>query len=143
MGLSTSLRHSEILSARFDGLDPCRRRLRVQVKGRRRRDQPLSKELTDILCRESDGAQDLEGWLFPNPASASGHIESMKTAFRRCVIAAGADVRTIQEFSGHLGLAMVMRYTPARDERVDQAIEKMERAKTKAERIAPPGAQDS
>ena len=57
--------------------------------------------------------------------------------------ATGANVRTIQEFSGHLSLAMVMRYTPARDERVDQAIEKMERAKTKAERIAPPGAQDS
>ena len=33
VGLSTGLRHSEILSARFDGFDPLRRRLRVRVKG--------------------------------------------------------------------------------------------------------------
>ncbi len=57
IGLSTSLRHSEILSARFDGHDKHRRRLRVRVKGGRWRDQPLSKELTYILCRDRDGAQ--------------------------------------------------------------------------------------
>ena len=91
IGLSTSLRRSEILSARFDGLDPRRRRFRVRVKGGRWRDQPLSRELTDILFRERDGAQDQDGWLFPNPASASGHIESMKTAFRRCVTDAGLE----------------------------------------------------
>ncbi len=156
IGLSTGLRHSEILSARFDGLDSRRKRLRVRVKGGRWREQPLSKELTDVLLRESEMAQDPDGWLFPSPTSASGHVERMKKAFRRCVVRAGfdpmevtphtmrhtaitnmaetgADVRTIQEFSGHQSFEMVMRYTHARDRRVDNAVEKMERAKTNVE----------
>ena len=82
----------------------------------------------------------------------------MKKAFRRCVVRAGldpteiiphtmrhtaitnmaetgADVRTIQEFSGHQSFEMVMRYTHARDQRVDNAVEKMERAKTNVEQL--------
>ncbi len=124
VGLSTSLRHAEILSARFDGLDARRRRLRVRVKGGRDREQPLSSELTQILDRERETAEDPDGWIFPSPRSASGHIEDMKTAFKRCVIRAGlspkevvphtmrhtaitnlaetgADIPTIQDFSGH------------------------------------------
>ncbi|MCH8139152.1 MAG: site-specific integrase, partial [Proteobacteria bacterium] len=166
VGLSTSLRHAEILSARFDGLDARRRRLRVRVKGGRDREQPLSSELTQILEREREMAEDPDGWIFPSPKSASGHIEDMKTAFKRCVIRAGlspkeviphtmrhtaitnlaetgADIPTIQEFSGHLSLKMVMRYTHARDRRVNHAVDEMERAKTKVERIAPPKKQDS
>jgi integrase len=37
LGLATSLRHSEMLSARFDGFDLSRRRLTVRVKGGRMR----------------------------------------------------------------------------------------------------------
>ncbi len=120
----------------------------------------MSKELTDVLLRESEMAQDPDGWLFPSPTSASGHVERMKKAFRRCVVRAGfdpmeviphtmrhtaitnmaetgADVRTIQEFSGHQSFEMVMRYTHARDHRVDQAVEMMEKGKTNLERIGP------
>jgi integrase len=166
IGLSTGLRHSEILSARFDGLDGRRRRLRVRVKGDRVREQPLSSELVEILKRERNMAEDSDGWIFPSPKSASGHIEDMKTTFKRCLIRAGlspkeivphtmrhtaitnlaetgADIPTIQEFSGHLSLKMVMRYTHARDRRVNHAVGEMERAKTKVERIAPPKKQDS
>ncbi len=105
-------------------------------------------------------AADPEGWIFPSARPASGHIEDMKTAFRRCVIraglspkevvphvmrhtavsnlaAAGADIPTIQDFSGHRSLKMVMRYAHARDRRVDQAVDAMERAKTNVEQIAP------
>jgi integrase len=158
IGLASSLRHSEILSARFDRLDPQRKRLRVQVKGGKWRKQPLSEEITQILLRERDMAQDPEGWIFPSPNSASGHIDRMKKAFRRCVIRAGldpseviphtmrhtaitnlaetgADVKTIQEFSGHETLEMVFRYTHARDHRVDNAVEMMERAKTNVEQL--------
>ncbi len=159
LGLSTGLRHSEILSARFDGFDAQRRRLRVRVKGGRIRGQPLSSEMTQILERERDMAEDPEGWIFPSPRSTSGHIKDMKTAFRRCALragldpseviphtmrhtavtnlaATGADIPTIQAFSGHLSLKMVMRYAHARDRRVDEAVDKMERAKTKVEQIA-------
>ena len=158
IGLSTGLRHSEILSTRFDGLDSQRKRLRVKVKGGRWREQPLSKELTEVVLREREMAQDRDGWLFPNPNSASGHVGRMKKAFRRCVVRAGldpseviphtmrhtaitnmaetgADVRTIQEFSGHQSFEMVMRYTHAREQHVDNAVEKMEKARTNAEQI--------
>lgn len=166
LGLSTGLRHSEILSARFDGFDKARRRLRVRVKGGRIREQPLSTELAEILQREREMAEDPEGWLFPSPRSTSGHIEDMKTAFRRCVIrakldpreviphtmrhtavsnmaATGADIPTIQAFSGHLSLKMAMRYAHARDQRVDEAVDRMEKAKTKVEQIAPSIKQNS
>lgn len=166
IGLSTGLRHSEILSARFDGLDARRRRLRVRVKGDRVREQPLSSELVEILKHEREMAENPDGWVFPNPKAASGHIEDMKTTFKRCLIRAGlspkeivphtmrhtaitnlaetgADIPTIQEFSGHLSLKMVMRYTHARDRRVNHAVDEMERAKTKVERIAPSKKQDS
>lgn len=159
IGLATGLRHSEILSARFDGFEANRRRLRVRVKGGRIREQPLSSEVTIILEHEREMAEDPDGWLFPNPRSASGHIENMKTAFRRCVVraglnptevtphtmrhtaitnlaATGADIPTIQTFSGHLSLKTVMRYAHARDRRVDEALDRMENAKTKVEQIA-------
>ena len=107
-----------------------------------------------------------DGWSFPSPKSASGHIEDMKTAFRRCVIqaglnpkeviphtmrhtaitnlaATGADIPTIQEFSGHLNLKMVMRYAHAQDRRVNHAVDEMEKAKTKVEQIASPKTRDS
>ncbi len=147
-------------------LDARRRRLRVRVKGDRVREQPLSSELVAILQREREMAGDPDGWIFPSPKSTSGHIVDMKTTFKRCLLRAGlspeeivphtmrhsaitnlaetgADIPTIQEFSGHLSLKMVMRYTHARDRRVNHAVDEMERAKTKVERIAPPKKQDS
>lgn len=166
MGLSTSLRHSEILAARFDGFNPARHRLRVRVKGGDWREQPLTRELCQSLLNEQRMATEPHGWIFPNSRSASGRIMSMKTAFKRCVVraglnpsevvphtmrhtaitnlvATGADVRTVQEFSGHKSLAMVMRYTHAQDRRVDQAIEAMESAKTNVEQITTSDAKES
>jgi integrase len=166
VGLSTSLRHAEILTARFDGFDPRRRRLRVRVKGGRNREQPLSSKITQVLEHERSMADDLDGWIFPSSKSASGHIEDMKTAFRRCIrragidpkevvphtmrhtaitnlAATGADIPTLQEFSGHRSLKMVMRYAHARDQRVDRAIDEMELAKTKVEQITPSNRRDS
>ncbi len=158
LGLSTSMRHAEILSSRFDMLDTKRRRLRVRVKGGDWRDQPLSREMTEILIREREMASESDGWVFPNAKSSSGHYDSMKKPFKRCVIRVGldpakvtphtmrhtaitnfaetgADARTIQRFSGHETLDMVHRYTHARDARVDDALEKMERGRTEPERI--------
>ncbi len=166
IGLSTGLRHSEILSARFDGLYAGRRRLRVRVKGSRNRKQPLPSALATILERERRMAEDPSGWIFPSRKSASGHIEDMKTAFKRCVIqaglnpkevilhtmrhtaitnlaATGADIPTIQEFSGHLNLRMVMRYAHAQDRRVNYAVDEMEKAKTKGEQITSSKTRDS
>ena len=122
--------------------------------------------MTKILGHEREMSEDPDGWIFPSPKSASGHIEDMKTAFKRCVIraglnpkeviphtmrhtaitnlaATGADIPTIQEFSGHQSLKMIMRYAHARDRRVNQAVDEMEKAKTKVEKIASPKTRDS
>ena len=40
-------------------------------------------------------ADDENGWIFPNGASKSGHVESMKKPFRRCVERAGLDPRKV------------------------------------------------
>ena len=141
MGLNTSLRHREILSARFEHLEVERRRLGVRVKGGKWREM----------------ADDSDGWVFPNPASASGHFKSMHKPFRRVVAAAGldprkvvphtlrhsaitylaetgADIQNVQAFSGHRSFQMVLRYIHARDEKVDAAIDKLDISGTKRDR---------
>ena len=83
MGLATGVRHSEMLSARFENLDAGRRRLRVQVKGGRWRDRPLTRGITEILAREREMRDDRDGWIFPSKTSRSGHIEQMDGPFAR------------------------------------------------------------
>lgn len=149
MGLATALRHSEILGARFDNFDAANRRLRVKVKGGKWRKQPLTRGITEILVREREMAVDPDGWIFPNPTTKTGHMDRIVKAFRRTVASAGmnpsvvtphtmrhtaitrlaqtsADIKTIQEFSGHESLEMVMRYTHAQDGVVDNALDRME-----------------
>ncbi len=149
LGLATGLRHAEMLTARFENLDPVRRRLRVKVKGGRWRDQPLMRGITEVLSHERDMAEDPDGWIFPSKTSVSGHIASMGRSFARCVeqggmdpsvaiphtmrhtaitrlAETGADIKTVQEFSGHESLEMVLRYAHAQDRAVDRALDKLE-----------------
>ena len=157
MGLNTALRHSEILSARFEDLDVERRRLRVRVKGGSWRKQPLTRTITEILHHEREMADDPGGWIFPNSRSKSGYSDSMSKAFRRSVERAGlspaivtphtlrhtaitnlaetgANIKTVKAFSGHRSDAMVMHYIHARDERVDEALDALD-ASTNVEQI--------
>ena len=149
LGLATGLRHSEMLNARFENFKPTRRRLRVKVKGGRWRNQPLTRGITAVLQRELEMAEDPDNWIFPNSRAASGHLERIVKAFRRTVARAGidpkavtphvmrhtaitrlaeagADVKTIQEFSGHESVDMVLRYAHAQDRTVDLALDRME-----------------
>lgn len=165
IGLHTSLRHAEILSARFEHFDAARLKLRVRVKGGIWRNQPLTPTVAKVLTSERQMASDQDGWIFPNSRSRSGHTESMKAAFRRVVIGAGLDPkqvtphtmrhtaitemaetgaegRTIQAFSGHKSREMVWRYTHARDQRVNEAMQRFDsesfgESSTKVERLRP------
>ncbi len=47
------------------------------------------------------------------------------TAITRLVLI-GADIKTIQAFSGHESLQMVLRYAHAQDRAIDAALDKME-----------------
>ena len=149
IGLATGLRHGEILGARIEHFDAVRRRLNVLVKGGSWRKQPLTRGVVSILERERSMAVDPDGWIFPSNRSKSGHITSMKSAFARCVkiagmepntviphamrhtaisrlAATGADIKTLQEFSGHLSMSMFLRYAHSQDRTVDAALDRME-----------------
>lgn len=149
MGFGTSMRHSEILSTRYDDLDVARRRLRVKVKGGRWRDQPLPRWLVDLLVEDRDSAEDRDGWIFPSKRSRTGHVNQLSDQFQRCAIAAGldseratphamrhtavtrfsaavsGDAAVVKRFSGHLSVQMVLRYTHPSDERIDDALDSM------------------
>ena len=165
LGLATGLRHTEMLTAKFDGFDPVRRRLRIRAKGGKIRLQPLTKSITEVLTRERDMATDPQGWIFPSDRSKGDHIGGMSKAFERCVQRAGldpdvviphimrhtaitrlastgADIKTIQEFSGHESLAMVLRYAHAQDEAVNSALDRMD-SRTVVEHPAVKKSQDS
>ena len=157
-GLNSSMRHREILSTSFEHFDPVRRRIRVRVKGGKWRQQPLTRGLVDLLSKERDMADNPIGWIFPSKVTRSGHVESMSKPFRRCVIAAGldpgkviphcmrhtaitrlagtgADIATVQAFSGHQSIQMVMRYAHAQDRKVDAALDRMETERTSSEHL--------
>lgn len=119
------------------------------MKGDKWQGQPLTKGITETITNERKMAQDPDGWLFPSPRTKSGHIEQLSEAFSRCVKTAGmepavvvphtmrhtaisrlavsgADIKTLQEFSGHESMVMVLRYAHAQDRAVNQALDRME-----------------
>ncbi len=64
-GLNTAMRHSEILSVRFDQINFSTRRLFIPEAKAGSREQPITPELTDILRREREMRDDQDGWIFP------------------------------------------------------------------------------
>ncbi len=149
-GLNTAMRHSEMLKAKYEHLDLNNLRLYIPQAKAGEREQPITPELADILRKElaMREADDQNGWVFPSPrpnASKTGHRDRMGKPFRRAVIAAGLDPKTItphvmrhtaitnlvtagvdlptiQRISGHKTLAMVLRYTHVHGTHINQAI---------------------
>jgi len=147
-GLNTAMRHSEILSSRFDQINFEKMRLHVPKAKAGEREQPLTHELVKILIRERSMRDDQDGWIFPSPrpnSSWTGHRHRMDKPFRRAAIfagldpklvtphvmrhtaitklvEAGVDLSTIQRISGHKTLKMVQRYTHVRDHHINASI---------------------
>ena len=59
-----------------------------------------------------------------NPKVVVPHI-MRHTAITRYA-ATGADLKSIQEFGGHLSIQMVLRYAHASDRAIDNALDRME-----------------
>src|SRR5262249_40223183 len=135
IGLGTSMRHQEILSARWDQLYLPRRRLFIPKAKAGKREQPITVELAEVLAQEREMRKDQKGYIFParNSDSKSGHLARMDRPFRDAVKRAGldpaavtphvlrhtaitklveaaVDLPTVQRISGHKTLAMVLRY---------------------------------
>jgi integrase len=153
-GLNTAMRHREILRARFEWLDFDKLRLFIPRAKGGRREQPITRELADMLHREIKTRVDRKGWIFPSPrpnTGLSGHRDRMAKPFRNAVlragldpnivtphvmrhtaitrlVQAGVDLPTIQSISGHKTLAMVLRYTHVHAPHIDKAIATIGRA---------------
>jgi integrase len=146
-GLNTAMRHSEILTARWDRLDLVNRRLFVPDAKAGQREQPITPELAELLAAERDMREDHDGWIFASPHgdSGTGHRARMDRPFKDAVrragldptlitphvmrhtavtklVQAGIDLPTIQRISGHKTLAMVLRYAHVHGSHIDRAI---------------------
>jgi site-specific recombinase XerD len=101
-------------------------------------------------------AADPVGWIFPSLRSESGHIEQMASCFARCARQAGLDpkvviphimrhtaitrladtgagIKTLQEFSGHKSITMILRYAHPQERSVNAALDRMEKSGTPVE----------
>jgi site-specific recombinase XerD len=88
-------------------------------------------------------------WLFPSPASVTGHTHTIRKAFRRSVVRAGldpdqitphtsrhtaithlvqagVDLPTVQRISGHKTLSMVARYAHQSGSHIEAAMDQLE-----------------
>ncbi len=89
-GLNTSMRHMEIVRARFEDVNVERRRLFIPDAKAGARHQPLTRPLVEAIEKERQFLDSPEGWIFPS-RTHDGHRYSMKKQFRRAVVRAGLD----------------------------------------------------
>jgi integrase len=150
IGLETSMRKMEILSIRLENINTARRVIYIpQAKGGAR-EQPITKRLADFLLEYIEIAEPNQEWLFPSPASRTGHTVSIEKPFRRVVknagldekeivrhtlrhtaithlVQAGVDLPTVQRISGHKSFDMVVRYSHQNGKHIDSAMDKLEK----------------
>lgn len=139
------LRLSEALSLRWSDA-PFRDRVRVVGKGGKSRDVPIIDEVRDAVERYRRVTPFQEGSLFhaarggplgPRaaqralesvrgllglPASATPH--ALRHSFATHLLAAGADLRSVQELLGHASIAATQRYTRIEEARLLAVYEK-------------------
>lgn len=145
IGLNTGMRHTEILSSRFENIDATNNRLLIPAAKAGSRNQPIPENVLNALIQLRDDLGVTEGWIFPSKRT-NGHIHSMKKPFRNAVkkiglcgekytphamrhtkitrlMEEGAPLAVVKEISGHKSLSMVSRYTHIANEHVNAAIE--------------------
>lgn len=149
VGLHTCMRHSEILSILRENIDLERRVIWIPRAKAGPREQPITGELTAYLQSRMQMLPPGCPWLFPSPASRTGHVHTIRKAFRRSVkragldfelitphtlrhtavthlVQAGIDLPTVQRISGHKTLSMVARYAHQNGAHIQAAMDKLE-----------------
>ena len=149
---ATGMRHGEIIKTKWSECDLVSRRIYLPQAKAGARAQPITATLADTLKRERAMRADQEGWIFPARArSARGHLKNFDRAFRRAVIEAGldpktvtphvlrhtaiiklvqsgADLITIMQISGHRSLRMVQRYAHVSAPHIDEVIAALDKS---------------
>lgn len=149
VGLHTGMRHAEILAIRREDVDLGKRVIWVPQAKAGAREQPITRELSEYLERRMDMLPSGCAWLFPSPGSATGHVHTIRKAFRRSaqragldpdqitphtlrhtavthLVQAGVDLPTVQRISGHKTLSMVARYAHQSGSHIETAMDRLE-----------------
>ncbi|NOZ32072.1 MAG: site-specific integrase [Alphaproteobacteria bacterium] len=149
VGLRTGMRHSEILAIRRTDIDLGRRVIWIPKAKSGAREQPITQDLAQYLVGRLKMLPPGCEWLFPSPGSRTGHVHTIRKAFRRSVIRAcldpetvkphtlrhtvvthlvqaGVDLPTVQRISGHKTLIMVARYAHQNGAHTQTAMSKLE-----------------
>jgi integrase len=149
VGLHTGMRHTEILSIRRDDVDLGKRAIWVPQAKSGSREQPITRELAVYLNKRMDMLPQGCEWLFPSVGSATGHVHTIRKAFRRSaeragldpdqitphtlrhtavthLVQAGVDLPTVQRISGHKTLSMVARYAHQSGSHIEAAMDRLE-----------------
>lgn len=149
IGLRTGMRHTEILSIRREHCHLDRKVIWIPQAKAGAREQPITDDLAQYLATRLEMLPSGSPWLFPSPASRTGHAHTIRKAFRRSVhragldpdvvtphilrhtvvthlVQAGVDLPTVQRVSGHKTLAMVARYAHQNGEHIQVAMAKLE-----------------
>ncbi len=133
-GLNTGMRHVEITRSRFDDIDESTSSIWIDKAKAGARSQPITTQLSTMLVRARENAEDPIGPIFPPLREGKKKLPRNLTAgFKRCVvragldpkmvtphtmrrtaitqlIIAGVDLPTIMKISGHKSVAMLLRY---------------------------------
>jgi integrase len=149
IGLETSMRKSEILGIRREHIDTERMVIYIPKAKAGAREQPITKGLADYLESYVATLQKGTQWLFSSVAAVEGRTVNLDKPFRRCVVAAGLDVKqvvrhtlrhtaithlvqagvdlpTVKRISGHKNLSMVERYSHQNGAHIQGAMDKLE-----------------
>lgn len=146
-GLNASMRHSEIVSRRYDEVDFENCLIWIDKAKAGERQQPISPALRDALLRQRKMETDPDGWIFPAARvnCKTPHRPDMREPFARIVKRAGldpkqctphimrhtaitslviakTDIPTIQKISGHKTPSQVLHYVHLFGEHVHDAI---------------------
>jgi len=155
IGLDTSMRKTEILSIRREHVNLQQLVIYIPKAKAGAREQPITTDLGEYLAGYVATLRPGDQWLFPSPAAKDGRTVNLDKPFRRCVLAAGLDVKqvvrhtlrhtaithlvqagvdlpTVKRISGHKNLSMVERYSHQNGAHIQSAMDKLsERYKAK------------
>lgn len=149
VGLHAGMRHKEIAAIRKEDIDLEKRVIWLAKAKAGAREQPITQELADYLEKRMEMLPPTSPWLFPSRGSATGHVHTIRKAFRRAAEGAGfdpdlitphilrhtavthlvqtqVDLPTVQRISGHKTLAMVVRYAHQNGAHIQAAMMRLE-----------------
>ena len=156
IGLDTSMRKTEILSVRREDINLQQHVIYIPKAKAGAREQPITADLGKYLAGYVATLRPGDQWLFPSLAAKEGRTVNLDKPFRRCVLAAGLDVKqvvrhtlrhtaithlvqagvdlpTVKRISGHKTLSMVEKYSHQNGAHIQTAMDKLsERYKVKA-----------